>query len=89
MKLAKKNNEADKLLPKFKKIDRILDKAEFVSTKTDGTKYDFNCFAFPIKVIERIHNYEITLNEAIEEQTESRKLINNLTDYGLRISKKR
>ena len=87
--ISKKNDEANKLLPKFKKIDRILDKAELVSTKTDGTKYDFNCFAFPIKVIERIHNYEITLNEAIEEQTESRKLINNLTDYGLRISKKR
>ena len=89
MKLAKKNNEADKLLPKFKKIDRILDKAELVCTKNDGTKYDFNCFAFSLKFIERIHNYEITLNEAIEKQTESRKLIKNLTDYGLRISKKR
>ena len=89
MKLAKKNSEADKLLPKSMKIDRIFDKAELVSTKTDGTKYDFNPFALPFKFIEKIHNYKITLNEAIEEQTELRKLINNLNDYGPRISKKK
>ena len=88
IKLAKKNNEANKLLPKFKKIDRILDKAELFSTKTDGTKYDFNRFALPLKFIEKIHNYEITLDEAIE-QTELRELINKLNDYGPRISKKK
>ena len=87
--ISKKNNEANKLLPKFKKIDRILDKAELVSTKTDGTKYDFNRFALPLKFIEKIHNYEITLDEAIDEQTELRKLINKLNDYGPRISKKK
>ena len=81
MKLAKKNDEANKLLPKFKKIDRILDKAELVSTKTDGTKFDFNSFALPLKFIEKIHNYEITLDEAIEEQTELIKLINKLNEY--------
>ena len=89
MKLAKKNNDTNKLLPKFKKTDRILDKAEHVSTKTDGTKYDFNHFALPLKFIEKIHNYEITLGEAIEQQTELRELINKLNDYGPRISKKK
>ena len=87
--ISKKNNEANKLLPKFKKIDRILDKAELVFTKTDGTKYDFNRFALTLKFIEKIHNYEITLDEEIDEQTELRKLINKLNDYGPRISKKK
>ena len=75
-------------MPKFKKIDRPLDKAELVCTKTDGTKYDFNRFALPLKFIEKIHNYEITLDEAIEEQAELKELINKLNDYGPRISKK-
>ena len=82
--ISKKNNEANKLLPKFKKIDRILDKAELVFTKTDGTKYDFNRFALPLKFIEENHNYEITLDEA----KELRELINKLNDYGPRTSKK-
>ena len=86
--ISKKNDETNKLLLKFKTIDRILDKAELVSTKTDGTKHDFNRFALPLKFIKKIHDYEITLNEAIEEQTELRELINKLNDYGPRISKK-
>ena len=89
MKLAKKNKEANKLLPEFQKINRIVDKAELVSTKTNGTKYDFNCFVFPLKFIEKIHNYEITLDEAIEEQTELKELINKLNGYGPRFSKKK
>ena len=44
-------DEANKLLPKFIKIDRTLDKAERVCTKTYGTKYDFNRFALPLKFI--------------------------------------
>ena len=56
---SKKKNKANKLLPEFKKIDRILDKAEIVSTKTDGTKYDFNRFVLPLKFIEKIHNYKL------------------------------
>ena len=87
--ISKKNDETNKLLLKFKTIDRILDKAELVSTKTDGTKYDFNRFALPLKFIKKIHDYEITLDEAIEEQTELRELINKLNDYGPRISKKK
>ena len=64
LKLAKKNDEANKCLPEFRKIDETLDNAELVCTKTDGTKYDFNRFSLPLKFIEKIHNYEITLDEA-------------------------
>ena len=67
--ISKKNDEANKLLPKFKKIDKTLDNAELVCTKTDGKKYDFNRFFRPLKFIEKIYNYEITLDEAIDEQT--------------------
>ena len=38
-------------MPKFKTIDRTLDKTELVCTKTDGTKYDFNPFVLPLKFI--------------------------------------
>ena len=65
-------------MPKFRKIDRTLDKAELVCTKTDGTKYDFNRFLFPLKFIEKIHNYEITLDEARNYQRELTILINKL-----------
>ena len=76
-------------MPKFKKIDRTLDKAELVCTKTDGTKYDFNRFALPLKFIDKIHNHEITLDEAIEEQTELKILISKLNnDYNPKIPKK-
>ena len=60
------------------KIDETLDNAEFVCTKTDGTKYDFNRFLFPLKFIEKIHNYEITLDEARNYQRELTILINKL-----------
>ena len=63
----KKNDEANKLLSEFKKIDETLDNAELVCTKTDGTKYDFNRFLSPLKFIKKIHSYEITLDEAIED----------------------
>ena len=77
MRLAKKNKEANKLVPEFKKIDRTLDKAEFVCTKTDGTKYEFNRFALPLKF------------EAIDDQVELEILINNLKrDYNPRNLKK-
>ena len=76
-------------MPKFRKINKTLDKAELVCTKTDGTKCDFNRFALPLKFIEKIHNYEITLDEAKEEQAELRILINKLNnDYNPRILKK-
>ena len=80
MKLAKKknNDEANKLLPEFRKIDETLDNVELVCTKTDGTKYDFNRFPLQLKFIEKVYNYKITLNEAIEDQTKLKILINKL-----------
>ena len=87
--ISKKNDEANKLLSEFKKIGETFDNAEFVCTKTDATKYDFNRFLLPLKFIEKIHNYKITLNEAIGNQTELKILINNLNnDYNPRSSKK-
>ena len=80
--ISKKNDEANKLLSEFRKIDETLDNAELVCTKTDGTKYDFNRFLFPLKFIEKIHNYEITLDEAMNYQTELEILIKKLSnDY--------
>ena len=80
--ISRKNNEANKLLSEFRKIDETLDNAELVCTKTDGTKYDFNRFLLPLKFIEKIRNYEITLGEAINYQTELEILINKLNnDY--------
>ena len=75
-------------MPKFKKINRRIDKSELVCTKTDGSKYNFNIFALPLKFIVKIHNYEITLDKAIEGQAELKELINKLNDYSPRISKK-
>ena len=45
-----KNQEANILLPKIRKIDKVHEKAELVCTKTDGTKYDFNRFFLSIEV---------------------------------------
>ena len=76
-------------MPKFWRIDRTLDKAELVCTKTDGAKYDFSCFALPLKFIEKIHNYEITLDEAIEDQITLEILISKLNNnYNPRSLKK-
>ena len=45
---------------------------------------------FPLKFIEKIHNYEITLDEVINYQTELRILINKLNnDYNPKNSKKK
>ena len=76
------------MLSEFRKIDDTLDNAELVCTKTDGTKYDFNRFSLPLKFIEKIYKYEITLDEAIEKQAELKELINKLNNYGPRIPKK-
>ena len=82
-KISQKNDEANKLLLEFKKIDKTLKNADLVCTKTDNkTKYDFNYFFLPLKFIEKIHNYEISLDEAINDQTKLRILINKLNnDY--------
>ena len=87
--IRRKNAEANKILLDIKKTDEALDNAELVCTKTDGTKYDFNRFLFPLKFIEKIHNYKITLNEARNNQTELGILINKLNyDYNPKNPKK-
>ena len=78
--ISRKNDKAKELLSKFRKIDETLDNAEFFCTKTDGIKYDFNCFLLPLKFIEKIRNYEITLDEAINYQSELKILINKLNN---------
>ena len=89
-KISKKNNEANKLLSEFKKINKTLDNADAVCTKTDNkTKYDFNRFSLPLKFIEKIHNYDITVGEAINDQKNLNILINKLNnDYEPRNTKK-
>ena len=72
----------------FKKIDKAFETVELVCTKTDGTKYDFNRFFLPLKFIAKIHKYENTLDEAIEDQTKLKVLINKLNEYNPRTTKK-
>ena len=64
----------------FKKIDKTLQNADLVCTKTDGTPYNFNPFFLPLKFIEKIHNYEIILDEATNDQTKLKILINKLNN---------
>ena len=53
----------------MKKIDKTLENADLVCAKTDNkTKYDFNRFSLPLKFIEKIHNYEITLDDKINNK---------------------
>ena len=50
---------------------------------------DFNCFLLPLKFIGKIYNYKITLDKAIEAQTNLKILINKLNnDYNSRNKKK-
>ena len=49
--IGRKNDKANKILLNVKKTDAKLDTAEFVCIKTDGTKYNFNTFAFPLKFV--------------------------------------
>ena len=88
-KINQKNDEANKLLLEFKKIDKTLENADLVCTKSGGSKYNFNRFSLPLKFIEKIHNYEITLDEAINDKTELSILINKLhNNYGPRNTEK-
>ena len=55
-----------------------------------NTKYDFNIFASPLKFARKIHNYEITLDEAIEDQEKLENLIMKIENYkGRNTHKKR
>ena len=79
--IRRKNQEADKILLDVKKIDTKLDIAELVCTKTHGTKYDFNVFALSLKFVEKIYNYQITIDEAMKDQVKLEKLIIRLENY--------
>ena len=68
-------------MDRIKKIDKLLDNADFICTKTDGiTKYDFNNFMLPIKFASKIHNRNITLQGAKDDQLELELLINDLNN---------
>ena len=51
--ISKRNAESNRTLLDIKKIDTKLDTAELVCTKTDGTKYNFNTFALPLKCVKK------------------------------------
>ena len=75
------NEKAKELMDRIKKIDKLLDNADFICTKTDEiTKYDFNNFMLPTKFASKIHNRNITLQEAKDDQLEIELLINNLNN---------
>ena len=79
--IRRKNDEANKILLDVKKIDDKLDIAEIVCRKTDETKFNFNIFVLPLKFVEKIYNYEITLDEAMDDQTKLEKLIIRLENH--------
>ena len=85
--IGRKNDEANKILLDVKKIDAKLDTAELVCTKADVTKLNFNTFASPLKFIEKIYNYEITLDEAKNDQDKSENLIIRLENYKPRMKR--
>ena len=89
-KIRRKYDEAKDLVFKIKKIDTELDTSELACTKSDGkTKYDFNLFTSPLKFARKIHNYEITLDEAIADQDKLENLIIRLENYKPRKIKKK
>ena len=89
-KLRGKNAEAKDLVSKIRKIDTELDTSELVCTKTDEKpKYNFNLFASPLKFARKIHNYEITQNEAIDDQEKLKNLIIRLKKHKPRKTKKK
>ena len=85
--ISKENEEVYKLLFESKKRNDTLDNAELGSTKTDRTKSDFNRFWLPLKFIEKIYKYEITLDEAIKKQAELKELINKPNKFKKEVKK--
>ena len=64
-------------MSEFRKIDDTLDNR---GTRLYKSWWNFNRFSLPLKFIEKIYNYNITLNEAIEKQAELKELINKLNN---------
>ena len=88
-KFRRKNNEAKDLVFKIKKIHTELDTANLAYTKTDGkTKFDFNLFKSQLKFSRKIHNYEITLDEAIEEKEKLKNSFNQARKLQTKENKK-
>ena len=87
--IRRKNHEADKILLDVTKTDTKLDNEGHVCTKTDGTKYEFNILAPTLKFVEKIHNYEIALDEAIEDQNKLEKLIFRLNNCNAKSKKEK
>ena len=81
MRLGEKDANANEILLGIEKIEDALNGAEFVCTKTDGKKYDFGRFLFPLKFIVKIHNYDVTLDKAVDDQPKLGILINKLNNY--------
>ena len=89
-KIRRKYDEAKDFVFKIKKIDAERDTAELACTKSDGkTKYDDNLFTSPLKFARKTHNYEITLDEAIENQDKLENLIIRLENYKPRKTKQK
>ena len=65
----------------IKVIDDWLETAQLICTKTDGkTKYEFNKFMLPLKFATKIYRYDLTLQEAIDDQQKLKILINKLNN---------
>ena len=80
--IRRENDETKDLVFKIKKIDTEPDTAELICTKADGkTRYDFNLLASPLKFARKTHNYEISVNEAIDDQEKLENLIIRLENY--------
>ena len=62
----------------IKQIDGWPDSAQLVSTKTDGTAYDFNKFMFPLKFTLNIYHCNLTLQKAEDDQHQLEIKINKL-----------
>ena len=86
--VSRKNHEANKILLEVKKIDGKRDTAELDCTKSAGTKHDFNILTLPLKFVEKLFNYEITIDETIDDQTKLEKLIIRLESYKAKNFKK-
>ena len=81
MRLKKRMMRQIKYYFTLKKIDKKLNTAEHVCTKTDGSKYNFNTFALPLKFVEKMYNYKITLDEAKDDQDELENLTSRLENH--------